>query len=53
MTIGDVSAAAQAQHAVLAIAYAMGGSIDDMQPAYDFLLASSLKKAVWISATRP
>ena len=37
MTIGDVSAAAQAQHAVLAIAYAMGGSIDDMQPAYDFL----------------
>lgn len=37
VTIGDVSAAAQAQHAVLAIAYAMGGSIDDMQPAYDFL----------------
>lgn len=37
VTIGDVSSAAQAQHAVLAIAYAMGGSIDDMQPAYDFL----------------
>ncbi len=37
VTIGDVSAAAQAQHAVLAIAYAMGGSIDNLQPAYDFL----------------
>lgn len=36
VTIGDVSVAAQAQHAVLATAYAMGGSIDDLQPAYDF-----------------
>ena len=36
VTIGDVSAASQAQHAILATAYAMGGSIDDMQPAYDF-----------------
>lgn len=36
VTIGDVSAAAQAQHAVLASAYAMGGSMDNMQPAYDF-----------------
>ena len=37
VTFGDITAAAQAQHAVLACAYAMGGSIDDMQPAYDFL----------------
>ncbi len=36
VTIGDVSTASQAQHAVLATAYAMGGSIDDLQPAYDF-----------------
>ncbi|MGI6176865.1 MAG: extracellular solute-binding protein [Eubacterium sp.] len=36
VTIGDVSAAAQAQYAVLASAYAMGGGIDNMQPAYDF-----------------
>jgi len=36
VTIGDVTAASQAQHAVLATAYAMGGSIDDLQPAYDF-----------------
>lgn len=36
VTIGDVSAAAQAQHAILATAYAMGGSIDNLQPAYDF-----------------
>ena len=36
VTIGDVSSAAQAQHAVLATAYAMGGGIDDLQPAYDF-----------------
>lgn len=37
VTIGDITAAAQSQHAVLAIAYAMGGSIDDLQPAYDFI----------------
>lgn len=36
VTIGDVSAASQAQHAVLASAYAMGGSIDDIQPGIDF-----------------
>lgn len=36
VTIGDVSAASQAQHAILATAYAMGGSMDDLQPAYDF-----------------
>jgi len=36
VTIGDVSSASQAQHAILATAYAMGGSIDDLQPAYDF-----------------
>ncbi len=37
VSIGDITAAAAAQHAVLAIAYAMGGSLDDMQPAYDFI----------------
>lgn len=37
VTFGDITAAAQAQHAVLAVAYACGGGIDDMQPAYDFL----------------
>ena len=37
VSIGDITSAANAQHAVLAIAYAMGGSIDDMQPAYDFI----------------
>ena len=36
VTIGDVSAAAQSQHAILASAYAMGGDIDNLQPAYDF-----------------
>ena len=36
VTIGDVSTASQAQHAILATAYAMGGSIDNLQPAYDF-----------------
>lgn len=36
VTLGDVSSAAQAQHAVLASAYAMGGDIDNLQPAYDF-----------------
>ncbi len=36
VTIGDVSSASQAQHAILATAYAMGGSIDNLQPAYDF-----------------
>ena len=36
VTLGDVSSASQAQHAVLATAYAMGGGIDDLQPAYDF-----------------
>lgn len=36
VTIGDVSAASQAQHAILATAYAMGGDIDNLQPAYDF-----------------
>lgn len=36
VTIGDVSTASQAQHAILATAYAMGGNIDNMQPAYDF-----------------
>lgn len=35
--IGDVTAAAVAQYAVLAAANALGGSIDDMQPGYDFL----------------
>ena len=35
--VGDVTAAAVAQYASLAAAYALGGSIDDMQPAYDFL----------------
>lgn len=38
VTIGDVSSASQAQHAILATAYAMGGSIDNLQPAYDFWL---------------
>lgn len=37
VTFGDITSAAQAQHAVLAAAYALGGDIDDMQPAYDFL----------------
>ena len=36
VTIGDVSAASQAQHAILATAYAMGGDMDNLQPAYDF-----------------
>lgn len=36
VTIGDVTSAAQAQHVILATAYAMGGSIDDLEPAYDF-----------------
>jgi putative spermidine/putrescine transport system substrate-binding protein len=36
VTIGDVTSASQAQHAVLATAYAMGGDIDNLQPAYDF-----------------
>lgn len=36
VTIGDVSAASQSQHAILATAYAMGGSIDDLEPAYKF-----------------
>lgn len=35
--IGDVSAGASSQYACLAAAYALGGGIDDMQPAYDFL----------------
>jgi putative spermidine/putrescine transport system substrate-binding protein len=39
VTIGDVTAASQAQHAVLATAYAMGGDIDNLQPAYDFWAA--------------
>jgi putative spermidine/putrescine transport system substrate-binding protein len=38
VTIGDVSNASQAQHAILATAYAMGGDIDNLQPAYDFWL---------------
>ena len=37
VSVGDITSAANAQHAVLAIAYAMGGSIDDLQPAYDFI----------------
>ena len=37
VSIGDITAAAAAQHAVLAIAYALGGSLEDMQPAYDFI----------------
>lgn len=36
VTLGDVTVASQAQHAVLATAYAMGGDIDNLQPAYDF-----------------
>ena len=36
VSIGDVAAASQAQHAVLATAYAMGGGLDDIQPALDF-----------------
>lgn len=36
VTVGDVTTASQAQHAILATAYAMGGSIDNLQPAYDF-----------------
>ena len=36
--VGDVTAAAVAQYASLAAAYALGGDIDNMQPAYDFLL---------------
>lgn len=36
VSIGDVPAASQAQHAVLAAAYAMGGSIDNIQPGLDF-----------------
>ena len=35
--VGDVTAAAVAQYAVLAAACALGGGIDDMQPGYDFL----------------
>ena len=37
VSIGDITAAAAAQHAVLAIAVALGGGLDNMQPAYDFL----------------
>ena len=37
VSIGDITAAAAAQHAVLAIAVALGGGLDDMQPAYDFI----------------
>ena len=36
VTIGDVSSASQAQHAILATAYAMGGDMDNLTPAYDF-----------------
>ncbi len=36
ITIGDVTAASQAQNTVLASAYAMGGSIDNIQPGLDF-----------------
>lgn len=36
VTLGDVSVASQAQHAILAAAYAMGGSVDDIQPGLDF-----------------
>lgn len=36
VTIGDVTTASQAQHAILATAYAMGGDINNLQPAYDF-----------------
>ncbi|MEL7568648.1 MAG: extracellular solute-binding protein [Dehalobacterium sp.] len=36
ITIGDVITAAQAQHTILATAYALGGDIDNLQPAYDF-----------------
>ena len=39
VAIGDITAASVAQHALLACAYAFGGGIDDMQPAYDFLRA--------------
>ena len=37
VTLGDIATASQSQHAMLAIAYALGGGIDDMQPAYDFV----------------
>lgn len=37
VTIGDIPAGASSQYAVLAAAYALGGSIDDMEPAYEFL----------------
>ena len=37
VSIGDITAAAAAQHAVLAIAVALGGGLDNMQPAYDFI----------------
>ena len=37
VTVGDITSAANAQHAVLSAAYALGGGIDDMQPGYDFI----------------
>lgn len=37
VSIGDITAAAAAQHAVLAIAVALGGGLENMQPAYDFI----------------
>lgn len=36
VSIGDVSAASQSQHAILASAYALGGGLDNIQPALDF-----------------
>ena len=37
VAVGDITAASVAQHALLAAAYAFGGDMDNMQPAYDFL----------------
>ncbi|MFI3171209.1 MAG: ABC transporter substrate-binding protein [Eubacteriales bacterium] len=36
VTVGDVSSASQAQHTILATAYAMGGDMDNLEPAYEF-----------------
>lgn len=36
VTVGDVMAAVQSQYAVIAAAYAFGGSIDDLSPGIEF-----------------
>ncbi len=51
VTIGDVTSASQAQHAILATAYAMGGSIDNLQPAYDFWMTLAKEGRIDIGDT--